>query len=239
MGATQKRKTAPSRQAVIPDGPHAGIDEAGRGCLAGPVVAAAVVLPRVYDLPGLTDSKKLTPGRRDVLAAAIKAQAETWAIGVVWPAEIDRSNILAATLRAMAKALRRLTPTPPLAVIDGNACIPAHLLARLSPPPAQKAVVDGDLLVPAISAASILAKTLRDRLMTKLDARFPGYGLARHTGYGTAQHLEALRRLGPCRIHRLTFARVRPPDQGSLIENIGAAAPDPARGDAKNTDVFL
>jgi ribonuclease HII len=218
VGATPKRQAASLRPADLPPyGPHAGIDEAGRGCLAGPVVAAAVVLPEAYDLPGLTDSKKLTPGRRDLLAAAIKAQAETWAIGMVWPAEIDRINILAASLAAMAKALRRLSPPPPLALIDGNALIPARLLARITPPPAQKAIVGGDLLAPAISAASILAKTLRDRLMTKLDARFPGYGLAQHKGYGTAVHLAALARLGPSPLHRLTFARVRPPDQGSLL----------------------
>jgi len=198
-------------------GRHAGIDEAGRGCLAGPVVAAAVVLPDVYDLPGLTDSKKCSPGRRDILAAAIKAQAATWAIGVVWPAEIDRINILAASLWAMAKALGRLSPIPPLALIDGNQTIPAHNLTRVATPPAQQAIVGGDLLIPAISAASILAKTIRDRLMTKLDARFPGYGLAQHKGYGTAVHLAALARLGPSPLHRLTFARVRPPDQGSLL----------------------
>ncbi|MDQ7832990.1 MAG: ribonuclease HII [Desulfovibrionaceae bacterium] len=211
-------RRAPARHGDGTDiGPHAGLDEAGRGCLAGPVMAAAVMLPAVYDLPGLTDSKKLSPGRRDILAAAIKAQAETWAIGVVWPAEIDRINILAASLLAMAKALRRLSPIPPLVFIDGNQTIPARNLTRFAAPPVQRAVVGGDLLVPAISAASILAKTIRDRLMTKLDARFPGYGLAQHKGYGTAVHLAALARLGPSPIHRLTFARVRPPDQGRLL----------------------
>jgi len=218
MARPSAGRGAPSSPAQAPAlGPHAGIDEAGRGCLAGPVVAAAVMLPAAYDLPGLTDSKKCSPGRRDTLAAAIKAQAAAWAIGVVWPAEIDRINILAASLLAMAKALVRLAPVPPLALVDGNQTIPAHHLTRLAAPPAQRAVVGGDLLIPAISAASILAKTIRDRLMTRLDARFPGYGLAQHKGYGTAVHLAALNRLGPSPIHRLTFTRVRPPDQGSLL----------------------
>ncbi len=199
------------------DVPHAGIDEAGRGCLAGPVVASAVILPESYDLPGLTDSKKLTPGRRDTLAPAIKVQALAWAIGVVWPAEIDRVNILAATLAAMAKALCRLRIIPAVVLIDGNQTIPGHLLDRFPSPIRQHAVVGGDLTVPAISAASILAKTLRDDLMVRLDRRFPGYGLAHHKGYGTAEHLKALASLGPSPLHRLTFRRVRPPDQGSLI----------------------
>lgn len=186
----------------------AGVDEAGRGCLAGPVVAGAVILPGAYDLPGLTDSKKLTAQRRAALEPAIKAQAVAWGLGVAWAAEIDRVNILNATFRAMARAVMALKSRPSRLEVDGNKIIPSHLLAL--PLTRQKAVVEGDLSVPAISAASILAKTFRDRLMERLDKRFPGYGLCEHKGYGTAIHLEALVRLGPCRLHRLTFRGVLP-----------------------------
>lgn len=218
MRAPSSSRTSRAHPGPIPEVfPQAGLDEAGRGCLAGPVVAAAVILPDSYDLPGLTDSKKLSPGRRDILAPAIKTQSLAWAVGAVWPAEIDRVNILAASLAAMAKALCRLRIVPALALLDGNQIIPAHLLARFSSQVRQQAIVGGDLTVPAISAASILAKTTRDLIMTKLDRRFPGYGLAQHKGYGTADHLAALASLGPSAIHRLTFRRVRPSDQGSLI----------------------
>ncbi|MGD9611161.1 MAG: ribonuclease HII [Desulfovibrionaceae bacterium] len=188
----------------------AGVDEAGRGCLAGPVVAAAVVLPETYALPGLTDSKKLSPARREQLAPAIKAQALTWAVGVAWPPEIDRINILQATFAAMARAVAHLAPVPTLVRVDGNKTIPARLLAGLGNPPDQEAIIGGDLTVPAISAASILAKTFRDKLMVLFDRRHPGYGFAAHKGYGVAAHLAALRRLGPCRLHRLTFRGVLP-----------------------------
>ena len=188
----------------------AGVDEAGRGCLAGPVVAAAVVLPEVFDLPGLTDSKKLSPARRERLAPAIKAQAETWAVGLAWPAEIDRINILQATLAAMSRAVRALRIVPDRLRIDGNKTIPAARFFFLPSPPVQEAIVGGDLTMPAISAASILAKTYRDRLMGIFDKRHPGYGFAAHKGYGVAVHLEALRRLGPCPIHRMTFRGVLP-----------------------------
>lgn len=188
----------------------AGLDEAGRGCLAGPVVAGAVILPAVYDLPGLTDSKKLSPARRETLAPAIKAQAVAWSVGMAWPAEIDRINILQASLVAMARAVRALRRTPGLLRIDGNKCIPAAHLASFSPPPRQEAIVRGDLTVPAISAASIVAKTCRDRLMTVFARQFPDYGFASHKGYGAAAHLAALRRVGPCRLHRLTFRGVLP-----------------------------
>ena len=188
----------------------AGVDEAGRGCLAGPVVAGAVILPPDYDLPGLTDSKKLTPARRDALAVAIKTQAIAWAVAMVWPGEIDRINILQATFAAMAKALAHLRHTPSVARIDGTKTIP---LARLGPFAGrieQEAIIGGDLTIPAISAASILAKTARDRLLDVYDRRYPGYGFAGHKGYGVAVHLAALRRLGPCPIHRLTFRGVLP-----------------------------
>jgi ribonuclease HII len=182
-------------------GPIAGIDEAGRGCLAGPVVAAACILPESFDLPGLTDSKALSAARREALASAIRSQAIAWSLGLAWPPEIDRINILQATLRAMERAVGCLRLRPTLLVIDGN----QTCLATIP----QRTVIGGDLLVPAISAASILAKTFRDRLMAKLDRRHPGYDLSAHKGYGTAMHLEALRRLGPSPIHRLTFRGVR------------------------------
>ena len=188
----------------------AGVDEAGRGCLAGPVVAGAVILPPDYDLPGLTDSKKLTAARRNVLAAAIKTQAVAWAVAMVWPGEIDRINILQATFAAMAKALAHLRHTPSVARIDGNKVIPLARLGHLAGCIEQEAIIGGDLTIPAISAASILAKTARDRLLDVYDRRYPGYGFAAHKGYGVAVHLAALRSLGPCPIHRLTFRGVLP-----------------------------
>ena len=188
----------------------AGVDEAGRGCLAGPVVAGAVILPDGYDLPGLTDSKKLAAPRRAVLAAAIKTQAVAWAVAMVWPDEIDRINILQATFAAMAKALSHLSRQPARARIDGNKIIPDARLGRLVGLLEQEAIIGGDLTVPAISAASILAKTSRDQLLNVYDRRYPGYGFAAHKGYGVAAHLAALRALGPCPIHRLTFRGVMP-----------------------------
>jgi len=199
----------------------AGVDEAGRGCLAGPVVAGAVILPEGFDLPGLTDSKKLTAARRAALEPAIKTQAVAWGLGVVWPGEIDRINILQATFKAMARAVAALKTSPSRLEVDGDKLIPRHYLDSLAfargtvlgagaPVLTQKAIVGGDALIPAISAASILAKTFRDRILTHLDRRYPGYGLALHKGYGTAVHLEALVKLGPCRQHRLTFRGVLP-----------------------------
>lgn len=188
----------------------AGLDEAGRGCLAGPVTAAAVVLPETYALPGLTDSKKLSPAKRERLAPLIKRQAVAWAVGFAWPPEIDRINILQASLTAMARAVRHLGLLPTLLRIDGNQRIPADFLAGLTAPPHQETVVGGDLTVPAISAASIVAKTARDRLMAVFSRRYPGYGFEAHKGYGVARHLAALRRLGPCPLHRLTFRGVLP-----------------------------
>lgn len=184
------------------EGIRAGIDEAGRGCLAGPVVAGAVILPPDFDLPGLTDSKKLSSRRRAELAQAIKAQAVSWALGFSWPGEIDRINILQATLAAMARALDALTVRPGLVLVDGN--------QRFASPLPQRAVVGGDALHPCISAASILAKTFRDDLLLRMDERYPGYGLAEHKGYGTRAHLEALGRLGPSPAHRLSFRGVGP-----------------------------
>lgn len=190
----------------------AGLDEAGRGCLAGPVVAAAVILPRTFDLPGLDDSKVVPAELRDSLAARIGQIAPAWSLGVVWPREIDRMNILQATLFAMSQAVATLRVRPEALVIDGNARIPDRLLVRAGVKhlPAQQTVVDGDARVPVISAASILAKSFRDTLMEKLDARYPGYGFAVNKGYGTAMHRAALERLGPCRMHRRTFHGVLP-----------------------------
>ena len=184
------------------DGVRAGIDEAGRGCLAGPVVAGAVILPPGYDLPGLTDSKKLSPRRRAVLAQAIKAQAVSWALGFSWPREIDRINILQATLTAMSRALCALRVQPDRVLVDGNRPFPTALPLTT--------VVGGDAIHPCISAASILAKTFRDELLERMDERYPGYGLAVHKGYGTQEHLDALRRLGPSPAHRRTFKGVCP-----------------------------
>lgn len=201
---------------TTPTGLVLGIDEAGRGCLAGPVVAAAVALPEVYDLPRLTDSKKLTAARREALAPAIKAQALAWAVGMAWPEDIDRINILQATFLAMSRAVRALGRVPAMLRVDGNKCIPGTYLSFLAAQPGQEAVVGGDLTVPSISAASILAKTSRDKLMTVFDRQFPGYGFASHKGYGAAAHLQALRRLGPCRLHRLTFRGVLPENSRQL-----------------------
>lgn len=190
----------------------AGIDEAGRGCLAGPVVAAAVILPARFNLPGLADSKKLTDSKRESLAPAIRACAVAWSLGVIWPRRICEINILQATFEAMAKAARSLAQLPAILQIDGPMIIPAPVMSRIWPnsywPPAQEAIVRGDDLVPAISAASIIAKTFRDHLMNKLDKRWPGYGFAKHKGYGTREHKAALASFGPSPLHRLTFRGV-------------------------------
>ncbi|WP_442935456.1 ribonuclease HII [Nitratidesulfovibrio sp. 1201_IL3209] len=247
-----------------PATPYIGIDEAGRGCLAGPVVAAAVILPPHADaaaltallpgLAGLTDSKKLTAAKREALAPRIRQHAVAWGLGVVWPRDIERINILQATFHAMWRAVRALRPghadrdgaspcgfdpaaLPGLSgiplIIDGDKTIPDAVFAgqppcparpapnvAVRPAPTQRAVVGGDALVPAVSAASILAKTFRDRLMTALDRRHPGYGLAVHKGYGTAEHMAAIAERGPCPQHRATFRGVRPDTpqtQGSLL----------------------
>jgi ribonuclease HII len=181
----------------------AGIDEAGRGCLAGPVVAAAVILPPDFDaalLPGLTDSKALSAAKREALAPRIRQVALAWGLGLAWPREVDRINILQATLRSMERAVACLKLRPVFLLIDGDKACGA--------PCPQRTVVGGDALVPAISAASILAKTFRDNVMVKLDHRYPGYGFAGHKGYGAATHLAALRELGASPMHRHTFRGV-------------------------------
>lgn len=184
----------------------AGVDEAGRGCLAGPVVAGACILPEKYDLPGMTDSKQLTAAKREVLYDLIRQQAVTWAIGVAWAPEIDQINILEATYQAMARAVRGLKQTPRFLQIDGNKTIPPYALKIDIP---QEYVIKGDGKIPAISAASIMAKTFRDRLMIKLAKRYPGYGITKHMGYGTKAHMDAIKELGPTRMHRLTFRGVK------------------------------
>lgn len=184
-----------------PDAAVAGVDEAGRGPLAGPVVAAAVILDPARPIAGLDDSKRLTAARRETLYGHIRETAHAVAVAVAEPAEIDAINILQATMAAMQRAVGMLEPAPRAVRIDGNRCPPLDMPAR--------AVVGGDGLEPAISAASIVAKVARDRLMRELDTRFPGYGFAAHKGYGTRAHLEALRRLGPCTAHRRSFAPVR------------------------------
>lgn len=179
----------------------AGIDEAGRGPLAGPVVVAAVVLDPKRRIAGIADSKALSPAQRERLAPQILGKALAHAVVVVDAATIDRLNILQATLDGMRRALAALEIEPELALIDGNR-LPAHLRC-----PAQ-AIVRGDARVRAIAAASILAKVHRDRLMSDLDQQYPGYGFAVHKGYPTPEHLAILRERGPCAIHRRSFAPV-------------------------------
>ena len=178
----------------------AGVDEAGRGPLAGPVVAAAVILSHSVDLNGLADSKTLTQKRREVFERNIRQFSWGWSIGASTPGEIDRLNIHQATLLAMRRAILGLKRVPDYVLVDG--CFYPHV------PYPGKAIVRGDQSQPAISAASILAKVFRDRYMRGLDTRITGYGFSRHKGYPTKAHLEALQVLGPCREHRQSFKPV-------------------------------
>jgi len=178
-----------------------GVDEAGRGPLAGPVVAAAVALPPEHAISGLRDSKQVPEAEREELYALIVARAEAWGAAIVDVETIDRINILNAALQAMAQAVRLSRCNYPV-LVDGNRRIPA-----LRNP--QRALVKGDARSATVAAASIVAKVTRDRLMRAYDAQFPGYGFGRHKGYGTALHLERIRHLGPCSIHRKTFKGVR------------------------------
>jgi len=180
----------------------AGVDEAGRGPLAGPVVVAAVILDPARPIAGLADSKALTAKRREKLAELIRERALAHAVIEVSAAEIDQLNILAATMAGMVRALAALSPAAEFALIDGN-----QLPKGLTLP--ARAIVGGDASQPAISAASILAKTVRDAGLIELDQRYPQYGFAKHKGYPTAEHLAALRAHGPCPEHRLSYAPVR------------------------------
>lgn len=215
----------------------AGLDEAGRGPLAGPVVAAACVLPVPLppELSALNDSKQLTPGERDALYPLILRHALAFGVGVVETERIDAINILRASLEAMAVAFERcqalLGKTIHGAVVDGNMRAPLHDGV------VQRTVVSGDALSRPIMAASILAKVTRDRRMQEEHERFPGYGFAQHKGYGTPQHLEALTKLGACPLHRRSFAPVRAALGGADISTIAAMLPGLVVTDAPVTDV--
>ncbi len=178
----------------------AGVDEAGRGPLAGPVVAAAVILDPERRIVGLRDSKVLSPLQRERLAEQIRAHALTWAVAHACVEEIDALNILQATLTAMRRAVEALAIVPDLAWVDGNRAPALACSVRV--------IIKGDRDVAAISAASILAKTARDAMLVELDRAYPDYGFAQHKGYATPQHLAALARHGPCPAHRRSFAPV-------------------------------
>ena len=179
----------------------AGIDEAGRGPLAGPVVAAAVILPEEFDLPGLNDSKQITERRRNQLLPMIREQALAIGIGVSRADEIDRINILQATLLGMSRAVKRLPVTPDFLLVDGITPVPLGI--------EQRTLKKGDSRSLSIAAASVVAKVIRDRIMTAYDRLFPEYGFSGHKGYGSQKHRDAVALYGPCVCHRRTFAGVR------------------------------
>ena len=185
----------------------AGVDEAGRGPLAGPVVAAAVVLDRTRDWSGVHDSKQLDAARREALYARVVSDARAFAWAVVGPRAIDAGNIRNASLEAMRRAVARLRLAPTLVLVDGRDRVPGLLTP-------QRAVIDGDATMLSIAAASILAKVVRDRIMIRLDRVWPAYGFAAHKGYGTPDHLAALALHGPCPLHRYSFT---PISQTSLV----------------------
>jgi len=193
-----------SRQQVV-----SGVDEAGRGPLAGPVVVAAVVLDAGYPIAGLDDSKKLSQKRREELYREIVDRCAAWAVVEVGPDEIDRVNILQATMLGMKRAVEQLKPAPTLALVDGNRA--PELKCRV------RTIIHGDSLEPAISAASILAKVTRDRMMHELHESYPQYRFDKHKGYPTAEHLELLAVHGPCPVHRKSFAPVRKLLQAALL----------------------
>ena len=196
------------QQAILfeTDGLSAGVDEAGRGSLAGPVVASAVLLNPRAPIDGLADSKKLTEKRRNELAAIIKQQSLAWSVGWADFAEIDAINILYATMLAMRRAIIGLAVTPTKVLVDGNRLPDLNFNGIMM---AGEAIIGGDDKVDVISAASIIAKTTRDHMMCELDRIFPNYEFARHKGYGTTIHCARLQEFGPCYEHRQTFAPVR------------------------------
>lgn len=187
----------------------AGVDEVGRGCLAGPVYAAAVILPPTFDLPHLNDSKRLNPLQREVLFAKIQQQAIAWRVARVEVEEIDRINIFHASLKAMAIALNGLAVKPDRVLVDGNFAAPVDF--------PQSPLVKGDARSASIAAASIIAKVIRDRFMAQQEKLYPKFSFARHKGYGTARHLEELKVHGPTPLHRRSFAPVQ--DQWDLFSN--------------------
>jgi len=193
----------------------AGVDEAGRGPLAGPVVAAAVVLAPKGRWDGLNDSKQMTPDARVEMFARVLTEARAFSWAVFGPRAIDRMNIRRASLRAMGRAVARLKVVPDLVLVDGDATIPDVTLP-------QQAIVSGDARMLSIAAASVLAKVVRDRIMERLDRVYPGYGFARHKGYGTPEHLVALDRHGPCALHRYSYSPVcvleLPFDQAAALD---------------------
>ena len=201
----------------------AGLDEVGRGPLAGPVVAAAVVLPRRFAHADIKDSKLLKSSQRERLATVIKQSAVGWGVGIVEVEEIDRINILMASLLAMVRACQALQPSADCVLIDGNRRIPRELFGPAKTAdalPRQRAIIKGDRLCLSIAAASIVAKVTRDAMMVKFDRTYPEYGFANHKGYGCASHLEALRRFGPSPIHRRSFQ----PVSDSCAERTGQGA---------------
>jgi len=212
-------------------GSVAGIDEAGRGPLAGPVVAAAVILPYDIAIPGINDSKKLSAAVRDDLYDRICADALAVGVGLSDSATVDGINILQATLRAMEEAVGGLQLSADYLLIDG--------ISRVSLPIPQRTIKKGDSLSISVAAASIVAKVTRDRLMLEYDQLYPGYGFAGHKGYGSASHLAAIAALGPCPIHRLTFRGVREHVRPAK-DNRGASAPpgEPALADGSEDDLF-
>ena len=179
----------------------AGIDEAGRGPLAGPVVAAAVIFPRGWMNEEITDSKRLSPERREELYDKVLSSARSVGVGVVDQGEIDRMNILQATLKAMKMAVVKLSPLPDHILVDGVNGIPIHIPQRL--------IRRGDAISISIAAASIVAKVTRDRIMMEHHEKYPQYNFAKHKGYGTKEHLEAIRKFGCCELHRMTFRGVK------------------------------
>ena len=193
-------------QLFATESPVAGVDEAGRGPLAGPVVAAAVILDPARPVAGLADSKALSPQQRETLAKDIQESALAWSVGWADRAEIDALNILAATMLAMRRAIIGLRLTPASVLVDGNRLPNLRFNERFIQ---GEAIVGGDRKVESISAASIIAKTTRDRFMIEMDSLYPDYGFAKHKGYGTELHRQHLQEFGPCELHRRSFAPVR------------------------------